>query len=145
MVHKIKSILSKKETADSFVRFVPILITIILAGIIVVMYIQYVGIFNTKDEVDMISRRYIIKMETTGYLTPADADNLVTELESLGIYDIDLTGTTLTPVSYGHQVDLVIKGKINFTILGINGDMFDTEDMNEIFYINIDLASTAQQ
>ncbi len=133
----------KREEASSFVHFIPIVITILLASFCVIAYIQYVSVFNVKDEVDMIARRYIIKMETTGYLQSEDCDELVDELKKIGIYDIDLSGTTMTEVSYGSEIQLVVSGKYDFSSYGIDSLLNFNED-TEVLNINITKASTSQ-
>lgn len=56
-------------------------------------------------------------METEGYLTPEDREALVSELQAEGLYDISLSGTTVSQVSYGDRIYLSITGTYDDNIL----------------------------
>ncbi len=75
-------------------------------------YLDNVEIVEDKMEAAQLARRYILRMETVGYLTPEDERELTKELESLGITEIDFPGTTLSELSYGETIILHITGKI---------------------------------
>ncbi len=86
----------------------------ILAMVTVMMtFIHFVDLIHQKESVVQMSRRYILDMETVGYLTDASRTKLVDELEHLGVDEIDLTGTTVYPASFGESIVLQMRGKLN--------------------------------
>lgn len=85
----------------------------ILAMISVTMaFMECAGLVNKKTAISQTAREYILRMETVGYLTTAEEGELVRELMSYGVSEIDLTGTTREQVGYGSEIVLQISGKI---------------------------------
>ena len=68
------------------------------------------GVINVKSSVSQISRRYILKMETYGYLTGEDRNDLVSALSDAGLENISLEGTDMSEVGYGNKISLYIHG-----------------------------------
>lgn len=87
-------------------------ITVLAMSIVVMVYLECSGLMMKKLEVSQVSRKYILKMETEGYLSGENKNNLLQELRAMGVLEPDLTGTTLQPVAYGDTILLKIKGKI---------------------------------
>lgn len=85
-----------------------------ILGMTVVMlsYMENVSLIHQKTEVGQVARKYILRMETVGYLTASDETALQQELTSLGVTEIDLDGTTLHEMSYGSPITLEISGKL---------------------------------
>lgn len=85
-----------------------------ILGMTVVMlsYMDNVSLIHQKTEVSQVARKYILRMETVGYLTASDETALQQELTSLGVTEIDLEGTTLHEMSYGSPITLEISGKL---------------------------------
>lgn len=75
-------------------------------------YMDNVWLIHQKTEVRQIARQYILKMETVGYLEEADRIRLSRELDSVGVTELELAGTTMTPVTYGDIITLEIRGKL---------------------------------
>ncbi len=86
---------------------------ILAVSIVMMAYLEGTQLMMKKLEVSQVSRRYILKMETEGYLTPQNKEDMLRELYDIGMKNIDVTGTTLQPVSYGDTIMLKIKGTIN--------------------------------
>ena len=72
------------------------------------------------------ARKYILRMETVGYLTENDCTEMTQELTSLGVTELDFTGSTVNRVSYGSAISLVIRGKIPGNMVGVGGNLFDS-------------------
>lgn len=87
-------------------------ICILAMTVVMTVYMDCVELVRRKTEVSQLARKYILRMETTGYLTAGDRTELFQELEGAGITDIDLTGTTVNMVPYSTPVSLVIHGKL---------------------------------
>lgn len=80
--------------------------------IMMVSCFESVELLNQKAAVGQLARKYILQMETQGFLSGEARDRLSVELESLGITEISYEGTTFNEVSYGDPITLVIKGKL---------------------------------
>lgn len=80
--------------------------------VMVLQYMEQVGLIYQKWEMVQISREYILRMETKGYLTRTDEQQLMEQLEAAGVCQISLEGTTGNPVGYGEPVILRIRGVI---------------------------------
>ena len=89
-------------------------ITILAMSIAVTAYLECTNLMLKKLEISQLSRQYILKMETEGYLNEQNKQYLVEELQALGMQNIDLSGTTLQPVSYGETILLEIKGIVKY-------------------------------
>jgi hypothetical protein len=70
-----------------------------------------------KLEVSQISRKYILKMETEGYLSQENKNQMLLELKNLGIQNVDISGTTTQQVTYGDTIVLKIKGSVKSNML----------------------------
>lgn len=80
--------------------------------VLMLSYMDNVWLIHRKTEVSQIARQYILKMETVGYLTEADRIRLGQELSGAGVTQLELDGTTLSPVEYGDIITLEIRGKL---------------------------------
>ncbi len=69
-------------------------------------------LINKKFEINQLARKYILRMETIGYLTSNDKNQLNQELLELGIGNFNFEGTTLNQVGYGNNIALCISGYI---------------------------------
>ena len=80
--------------------------------VVMLAYLDNVELLHQKDEMGQLARKYILKMETTGYLTEEDKFLLTEELKALGITEIQYGGTTVNAVPYGEAITLQIQGKL---------------------------------
>lgn len=79
---------------------------------LVLFYLQIMGMITQKQEVNQVTRKYILRMETVGYLTVDDAAFLNSELSNIGISEVNLEGTTMNRVGYGEPISLRVRGKL---------------------------------
>ena len=98
-------------------------ICILTMTIIMMAFMGSVGLLNSKAAVSQIARKYILRMETVGYLTENDRVELSRELTEVGVVDLDFTGTTLSQVDYGSPILLVIHGKVSGQIAATGGGL----------------------
>lgn len=75
-------------------------------------YMDCVRLVQQKMEVGQIARKYILRMETFGFLSDADRLKLCVELDDAGVEDVQLAGTTTWQVSYGEEIILQIRGEL---------------------------------
>ena len=85
---------------------------ILAMTVVMLFYMDSVQLIQQKTEVSQLARKYILRMETVGYLTAQDCTVLTQELYDIGVTEIDYNGTTLNPVTYGVPITLQIKGKL---------------------------------
>lgn len=121
------------------------LLVILSFTILAFSFLNTMNAISRKENVKEVSRKYILEMETTGYLTTESSARLLQELSEIGLTDIDLSGTTLSDAGYGNEIHLYIKGKMPVVELDAGGgDLFasvfrDTQQM-----ISIHKMSTAK-
>ena len=90
-------------------------ITLVAAFLVIVF-----GAFSSISDkwgMRQVAREYLLIMETEGYLKPEDQEGLISELEEYGLYNISLSGTTTSEVSYGDRIYLSIRGTYDDNIL----------------------------
>lgn len=79
---------------------------------LMISYMDSIQLIQQKTQVSQLARKYILKMETEGYLTPAARMSLTEELQEAGVTEFNYDGTTLNAVSYGEPITLQIQGKL---------------------------------
>ena len=87
-------------------------ICILAMTVVMLSYMESVTLIHQKEDVSQLARKYILRMETVGYLTVSDRTALCQELEAMGVTGINLEGTTLNEVSYGAPIVLYIGGML---------------------------------
>lgn len=80
--------------------------------VLMLSFTDNIQLIQQKTEVSQLARKYILKMETVGYLTPAETIALTGELQAIGVTEISYEGTTTNEVSYGETITLQIQGKL---------------------------------
>ncbi len=80
--------------------------------VVMLSYMENVRTISAKAAVGQLARAYLLKMETVGFLETPDKVRLTTELENLGVTQIDYEGTTLEPAGYGNRITLQIHGRL---------------------------------
>lgn len=98
---------------------------------------------ENKSRVDLIARKYLLKMETEGYLTEEGKQNLLDELRENKMSDISLMGTSFSQVGYGKNIELSITGFLEiYHLEWVN--LFSINKDNELIKVNKHLTSTAK-
>lgn len=80
--------------------------------VLLLSYMDNVGMIYQKMAVSQIARKYILRMETMGSLTESDRVLLLQELSDVGATEVELEGSTLDRAGYGNPVILLINGKL---------------------------------
>lgn len=108
----------RKKKSAVLDDFLPTLIFLLLMAITIFLFIGYNKAINQKTTLNSIAREYILKMETTGYMTPEFKQDLYKDLKDAGFVgtssggsfsDGNFTGTTVSDVGYGNEIQLTIK------------------------------------
>lgn len=103
----------EEKSSGSIVDVMSAGICILAMSILMMSYLNSMELMNTKAEICQLARRYILRMETVGYLTASEKDSLQQELQILGVQNIDFTGTTMLEVPYGSGITLCIQGTLH--------------------------------
>ena len=108
----------KKKKANGVIEnmLVALIGIVMITAFLVIIFGAFSGI-NDKWGMRQTAREYLLIMETEGYLTPADQASLIAELESEGLYNISLSGTTTSQVGYGDRIYLCITGTYDDKVL----------------------------
>lgn len=103
---------SRKIKEGSILKMLPVLLGIAAVSVLSLMYITYMDIMDRREMVYQISREYLLRMETEGYLTSEAASEMISEIQETGASSINLAGTTLTKSEYGKEITLCIDARI---------------------------------
>lgn len=99
-------------------------ICIMAMSILMMAYLNSMQLISLKSEASQLARKYILRMETVGYLTGSDKARLSQELQAMGVANIDFTGTTLHETAYGNEIVLCIQGELPGRGFSINSGLF---------------------
>ena len=115
---------------------------VVMCAFLVIIFGAFSGI-SDKWGMRQTVREYMLIMETEGYLPAADQTALIAELESYGLYNISLSGTTMREVNYGDRIYLKISGTYNENVLAFAGGISRVSD--HPVTITINRQTTAKQ
>lgn len=132
-----------KKKKGSVARFGIPLFSVIMVGLLSVMFANWSNNVNKKSQIDTIARSYLLKMEGQGYLNSADESELNRELQSLGVTNINLTGTTRSNVEYGNKITLSISGVIDLPNYNV-ANLFKVEKTENLVNFKVIKSSTAK-
>lgn len=139
-----KGLIQYEEGSSAFMGFLPILMVTIFVALIAIQYIGFIRELEYKEAINMIMRKYIIRMETVGYLTEEEELNIKSELQDIGMENIDLLGSTTREVEYGETIYLYVKGNIQTDILNII-NILEGKWETDVIQIDEKRSSTSQQ
>ena len=106
----LKDMIFKKKEATVIENMLVAMVSLIMVcAFLVIIFGAFAG----------ISDKWI--METEGYLKPEDAADLVAELNSYGLTNVSLSGTTMSEVDYGERIYLKITGTYDDNVLAFAG------------------------
>ena len=117
---------SMNKKNGSILKMLPVLIGIAAVSVLSLMYITYMDIMDRREMVFQISREYLLRMETEGYLTDEAAKEMISEIEKTGAVNINLAGTTLSKSEYGKEITLSIDAQIPMNEMALT-DLFNID------------------
>ena len=136
-------VLKKKKPASMIENMLVMRINmVVMCAFLVIIFGAFSGI-SDKWGMRQTVREYMLIMETEGYLPAADQTALIAELESYGLYNISLSGTTMREVNYGDRIYLKISGTYNENVLAFAGGISRVSD--HPVTITINRQTTAEQ
>lgn len=134
---KLKKLLVNKAKGAG--DLIASMFVILALTLFVFFFINVIADVNTRIQMDQIARKYILRMESEGYLTAEEESSIKTELLSIpsvkAVTDesgISLDGSTKDPVGYGATLVLKIKCPAATTVyIGPSGQTEDTDGDGE--------------
>lgn len=102
-----------KKRKGSVMDILHVGVAVCAMTIVMMSYLNNMQLISAKEDVNQVARKYILRMETMGYLDDTGRLNLVHDLQEIGVTDIDLSGTTISDAGYGNSIYLVIQGKLD--------------------------------
>ena len=136
-------VLKKKKQASMIENMLVMMINmVVMCAFLVIIFGAFSGI-SDKWGMRQTAREYMLIMETEGYLPAVDQTALIAELESYGLYNISLSGTTMREVNYGDRIYLKISGTYNENVLAFAGGI--SKVSNHPVTITINRQTTAKQ
>ena len=136
------SIFKKRLSGSSVLSdMIPVIITLIITGMLGVMFSMWVSQFEQKEAVNSIVREYLLRMDTVGCLNEEVREALKQELQNHKVKNISFAGTTFTPVEYGEPVILKITGSME--IKQMKMETIFQWNSNEAADVSIDIERTA--
>lgn len=130
----------KKKSKGVLDDFLPTLIFLALMAILLFLFIGYNKAINQKTTLNNIARKYLLEMETTGYMTTEMQNSLKEELSAAGfagnesgaeISRNNFYGTTFTDVGYGNEMIINIQAYTkNMVIATSSGEDATSDNWN---------------
>lgn len=136
-------VLKKKKQASMIENMLVMMINMVVMCAFLVIIFDAFSSISDKWGMRQTAREYMLIMETEGYLPAADQTALIAELESYGLYNISLSGTTMREVNYGDRIYLKISGTYNENVLAFAGGISRISD--HPVTITINRQTTAKQ
>lgn len=112
----LKKIFSRKGKGISDFITTLVCLGVIFAFLMLMVY-SYGNILR-ENNVRRVHRKYLLSMEREGCLTSTYETALRSELAQYGVTNVNLNGTSMTPVGYGQTITLHIE--CDMPIDGIN-------------------------
>ena len=117
----LKDMIFKKKEATVIENMLVAMVSLIMVcAFLVIIFGAFAG-SSDKWSMRQAAREYLLIMETEGYLKPEDAADLVAELNSYGLTNVSLSGTTMSEVDYGERIYLKITGTYDDNVLAFAG------------------------
>ena len=135
--------IKKKKEASIIENMLVALIGIVMMMAFLVIIFGAFSSISDKWSMRQVAREYLLIMETEGYLTALDQEALITELEEYGLYNISLSGSTMSEVDYGDRIYLNISGTYDDNILAFAEGI--SKVASHPVSITIERQSTAKQ
>lgn len=132
------------KTKGNILDFLTVGITLIAITVVVMAFFSSMNLMLKKLEISQTARKYILVMETTGCLSEEARTALTGELQQTGLQEIDFTGTTMQPVSYGEEVVLKIRGKLSGSRINTAEEIWNNSFVRQDYYVEEMRVSTAK-
>lgn len=97
-----------KKKRGGFEDFIIPMIGIIFLFAVAYHTLDYTSSRSMYDVSHQVARKYLLKIETKGYLDSTEQGKLRTEMNNLGFKNVNISGTTTSPVAMGADIYLKV-------------------------------------
>lgn len=126
-----------KKKAGSVDTVAMSLMAILVMSVVFVLFISSAVPIKKSTDAEAIARKYMLKMEQNGYLTPDNEAAMIGDFNNIGINNIDISGTTLNEVNYGEDVYLHISYKYPVKSIATNNGLIPSfQNVDKTITIN---------
>lgn len=109
--------LFKKEEGNMVENFGITGLLLIVCAILLIASINGNSTTHNKNQIDLIQRQYLLRMESQGCLTNSDKANLISDLENIGVKNITVDSSCSNKVKYGDYITLKFTADIPIKVL----------------------------
>lgn len=131
----------KKKKGSVMDLIVP-LIGILVTFVAIIACSNYISATSKYIKSQQIARKYALKMEVDGYLTPANTEKFKKELTDNKFKNINISGTTVNKVKFGEDLYLKLAYDQEIKELEIKGFNFNHKE--NIKRVTINNSTTAK-
>ena len=124
-------------------RLLPVLLSTGMVFGLVLLSGRFSEMIRNREDMNQITRAYLLEMETLGYLPNEQKSRLQAQLEECGLVNIDFSGTTLSAVGYGETIRLVVSGTLKTNLVVAIPFLYESNEKWEI-PIKLRMISTAK-
>jgi len=149
MKEKISCLLFYKNRGDAslITGMISVILTLLVFIIAIYSYTLWQSRLQKKYNIELTAHKYLISMELADFSDQAVIDDIYTQLEdelqAMGLYDIDCSGSTQSPVQNGEKIYLKIYGKIKLKDIQPGAGLSSYITVEKDFEINIEKSGTA--
>jgi len=133
--------LKKKE--GNVIDYSIVFIALLVSFFIILVSMDITKLRSDENDIDNIGRRYLLVLETKGYLPTEEQTSLINELQGVGVTNINIVGTTTSKVGYGNDVFLKVVGNKKIKDYSVDSKLSFEKTDKEV-PVNIDLKSIAK-
>lgn len=133
----------RKKDSGFAEKLLPVLLSTGMVFGLVLISGQLMEVLRIREQLNQTARAYLLEMETMGHLENTRMTALRNTLEQEGLTDINFSGTTIMPVDYGDNIQLVIEGNLKVD-LKMSVPLLYEESKDWTIPIKISLYSTAK-
>lgn len=133
------------KKSKGMINSVPGLFISILASVaVVIVYFSLIEVLTLDADLNQIGRKYILEMETEGYLTSASKTKMEQLLCEKGATEIDFSGTTMSSPGYGEPIHLKATVSVPLEKMNIDNGLLEAFREEKVWTFTISLTSTAK-
>ncbi len=133
-----------KKRSGSVADILSTLLVILAAAIVMSAFLSIMRLASIHEEVKQLARKYMLEMETVGYLSAGSCTQLEHQLMDIGVINIDFNGTSFDEVTYGAPISLNISCTIPYERLNMQGDLMEFFFEGAEYDITVSKMSTAK-
>ena len=113
----------KRDNGNTFTSILPNLLCIVMIAVFLTLFTSWMANVTNRETLTQVCRNYILKMESTGYLTPEMKNSLTQELYDAGMRNIVIqSSTTTVKADYCEDINLRVTGTMQVFVFKVNSN-----------------------